>query len=173
MSYLSNETTNKVKVLIEEYLIENVFKLDEDIIHRINEEGDAGGEESGEYFSKVLYQLIINRDFADFSISNKYIERDDIVEILRYCKINYKTIEHDDYSQIPWDQWIRLIDWRRLDCRRRLNDWRWHEDTDCDDDFDISYIICLFSYSYMLDNKNYFIELINKLCNIDTYVVLK
>jgi len=152
MSYLSNETINKFKVLIEEYLIENVFKLDEDIIHRINEEGYAGGEESGEYFSKVLDQLFINRDFANFSISNKYIERDDIVEILRYTKLWYSNINVNErwYSQdIQW----------------------WHEGLDCDND--IIYIICWFVCSYSFINKQYIIELINKLCNIDTYVVLK
>ena len=171
MSNLSNSYEDKIKVAIESYLIENILKLDNVIIQLLNQENLTVTYQL-EIF-KVLYELFMNKEFANFSISNNYIEKSDIVEILRYCKINYKTIEHDDYSQLPWDQWIRLIDWRRRDCRRRLNDWRWHEDTDCDDDFDISYIICLFSYSYMLDNKNYFIELINKLCNIDTYVVLK
>jgi len=150
MNNLSNISEDKIKVAIELYLIENILKLDNDIIQLLNHENLTLTYQLKLF--KVLYELFMNREFANFSISNKYIEKSDIVEILRYCKIKYKTIECGEYSP--------LIEW-------------WREDLDCDDDFDISYIISWFVYSYMFDNKKYIIELINKLCNTDTYVVLK
>ena len=150
MNYLSNISEEKIKVTIESYLIENILKLDNDIIQTLNPE-KLTVKYQNELFN-VLYKIFIHKYFANFSISNKYIEKSDIVEILRYCKIKYKTIGCGDYSP--------LLEW-------------WRDDLDCDDDFDISYIICWFVYSYMFDNKNYIIELINKLCNTDTYVVLK
>ena len=150
MNCLSIISEDKIKVVIESYLIENILQLDNDTIQRLTPEKITVKYENQLF--NVLYKIFIHKYFAKFSISNKYIDKSDIVEILRYCKIKYTTIECGDYSP--------LMEW-------------WREDLNCDDDFDISYIISWFVYSYMFDNKKYIIELINKLCNTDTYVVLK
>jgi hypothetical protein len=151
MNYLSNETDNKIKLLLENYLIENVFKLDEDTINLMNHAGNDY-DDDGEYILKILNQLFINRDFANFSLSNKYIERTDIIEILRYSKLWYSKIHPEEW----WYE--RNIQW-------------WHEDLDCDNDN--IYIICWFVYSYSFMNKKNTIELINKFYNINIDVVLK
>jgi len=78
MNYLSNISEDKIKVAIESYLIENILKLDNDTIQRLNPEKLTVKYENQLF--KVLYKIFMNKYFANFSISNKYIEKSDIVK---------------------------------------------------------------------------------------------
>ena len=131
MNYLSYNSEYNIQVAIESYLIENILKLNNDTIQRINQERYNEDILTVNYPMEIfliLFELFIsNGDFASFSISNNLIDKSDIIEILRYCKIKYTTMYHYEwwYSQI--------------------SDW-WREDLTGDNDFNISYIISWFVY---------------------------
>ena len=144
MNYLSNNLEFKIKFAITEYfvkLIEN-GKITSQSLEEEEEEDDD--DTSGfEPIYKLLHQVFnINSKFAKFSLSNKYIEKSDIIEIIQYC---------NEYNEQSYG---RQLDWMIYN--------------------DFTYLVTLFGYYYGLDNRNYIIELINKLLsNYDNTVVLK
>lgn len=143
MNYLSNNLEFKIKFAITEYfvkLIENGKITSQSLEEEEEEDDDTSGFEP---IYKLLHQVFnINSKFAKFSLSNKYIEKSDIIEIIQYC---------NEYNEQSYG---RQLDWMIYN--------------------DFTYLVTLFGYYYGLDNRNYIIELINKLLsNYNNTVVLK
>ena len=142
MNYLSieSEEDTKIKLLIEEYLIETDFKLNEDTIQRINTETN----DNEETLKNVLNQVFVCNDFVNF-LSDKYMHTMEINKIIQYSKIKFRNIERNEwwYSQNEW----------------------WFQSFDSYNSIVIPYISCWFVYSYALDNKEYIIEVLNNLYN--------
>ena len=92
MTELSNELENRLKLAIDEYLIENInFEIDN--IQNLTTDTDVK--------NNLLFKIfLVNNYFGYFSIYNEYIKNTDIIEIIQYCK------QHsvDNYGEeLDWD----------------------------------------------------------------------